>query len=53
MSRMSGNDKSSSRYFGDILKLTNQILDSGETCHMAPQVSDFYTSFIRRYGLIN
>ena len=41
MTRMSGNDESSSRDFGDITQLTNWILDSGETCHMTPQVSDF------------
>ena len=40
MERMSGNDKISSRYFGDITQLTNWILDSGATCHMTPQVSD-------------
>ena len=28
MARMSGNDKSSSGYFGDSLQLTNWILDS-------------------------
>ena len=37
---MSGNEKSSSRYFGDSSQLTNWILDSGTTCHMTPQVSD-------------
>ena len=40
MACISGNDKSSSRYFGDSLQLTNWILYSGETCHMTPQVSD-------------
>ena len=34
------NDESSSRYFGDILQLTNWILDSGATCHTSPQVSN-------------
>ena len=38
---MSGNDKSSSRDFGESLQLTNLILDSVATCHMTPQVSDF------------
>ena len=38
---MSGNEESSIRYFSDSLQLTNWILDSGATCHMAPQVSDF------------
>ena len=38
---MSGNEKNSSRYFGDSSKLTNWILDSGATFHMTPQVSGF------------
>ena len=38
MARMYSNDGSSSRDFG---QLTNWILDSGATCHMTPQVSDF------------
>ena len=38
MARMSDNDKSSSRDFGDIYQLTNWILDSGATCHMTPKV---------------
>ena len=38
---MSDNDKSLSRDFSDSSQLTNWILDSGETCHMTPQVSDF------------
>ena len=41
MTKMSGNDKSYSRYFRDNLKLTNWIIDSGETCHMTPQVWNF------------
>ena len=41
MVQMYGNDKSYSRYFGDSSKLTNWILDSGATCHITPQVSDF------------
>ena len=38
---MSGNDEISSIYFGDNLQSTNCILDSGATCHMTTQVSDF------------
>ena len=38
---MSGNDKISSKYFGDSSQLTNCILDSGAMCHMKPQVSGF------------
>ena len=41
MAQMSGNDEIISRDFGDSSKLTNWILDSGEMCHMTPQVSDF------------
>ena len=38
---MSGNDEISSRYFGESSQLTKWILDSGEKCHMTPQVPDF------------
>ena len=38
---MSGNDKKTSRYFGDSSQLTDWVLDSGSTCYMTPQVSDF------------
>ena len=41
MARISGNDKCPSGNFGDSLQLTNWILDSGSTCHMTPEVSDF------------
>ena len=41
MTGMYGNDEVSSRDSGDILQLTNWILDSGATCHMTPQVMDF------------
>ena len=41
MSRMSGNEKIPSRYFGESLQLTNWILDSVATCHMTSHVSDF------------
>ena len=41
MADISGNDKISSRYFGDSLQQTNWILDSGAMCHMALQVSGF------------
>ena len=33
--------KNPSRYFGEISQLNNWILDSGLTCHMTLQVSDF------------
>ena len=44
MARMYDNYESFSIHFGDRLKLTNYILDSGATCHMTPQVSVFIPS---------
>ena len=41
MAQMSYHYKSSSRYFGERLQLTNCILGSVATCHITPQVSDF------------
>ena len=41
MARISDNDESPSRDFGDSSQQNNCILVSGETCHMTPQVSDF------------
>ena len=41
MARMSGNDECPSGKFCDSSQLTNWILDSRETCHVTPQVSDF------------
>ena len=38
---MSDKEKCSSRDFGDSFQLTNRILDSGETRHMMPQISNF------------
>ena len=38
---MSDNNECSMRYFCDSSQLTNWVLDSGETCHMTPQVSHF------------
>ena len=29
------------RYFGDSSQLSNWIIDSGETCHMTPDILDF------------
>ena len=40
MARMFYNDKSSSRYFGGSLQLSNWVLDSESTCHMTPHISD-------------
>ena len=41
MVRMSSNEESLQRYFGNSSQLTYWILDSGETCHMTPEISDF------------
>ena len=41
MTRMFGNDECPSEKFGDSSQLTNWILDSGATCHMTLEVSDF------------
>ena len=43
MARMSNNDECPSGNFGDSSQLTNWILDSGATCHMTLEVSDFIT----------
>ena len=29
------------RDFGNILQMTNWVLDSGATCHMTPDISDY------------
>ena len=41
MACMSGDDKYPIGNFGDSSQLNNWILDSGATCHMMPEVSDF------------
>ena len=41
MERMFGNDECPSGNLGDSSQFTNWILDSGATCHMTPEVSDF------------
>ena len=46
MVRMSGNNEFPSGNFGDSLKLTNWILDSGATCHMTREVSDFISGLL-------
>ena len=38
---MSNDDVSENKDYGDSSQLTNWILDSGETCHMTPEVTDF------------
>ena len=41
MARMSNDDKRENKYYGNSSQLTNWILDSGATCHMTPEVTDF------------
>ena len=41
MTRMSSDDKRESKDCGDSSQLTNWIWDSGATCHMKPEVTDF------------
>ena len=41
MACMYGNDECPSGNFGDSSQFTNWILDSGATCHMITEVSDF------------
>ena len=38
---MSSDNKRESGDYGDSAQLTNWILDSGATCHMMPEVTDF------------
>ena len=41
MARMSNDDVSENKDYGNSSQLTNWILDSGATCHMTPEVTDF------------
>ena len=41
IARMSSDDERESKEYGDSSQLTNWILDSGATCHMTPEVTDF------------
>ena len=41
MVRISSDDKHEIKDYGDSLQLTNWILDSGATCHMTPEFTDF------------
>ena len=41
MARMSNDDVSENKDYGDSSQLTDWILDSGATCHMTPEVTDF------------
>ena len=41
MARMYSDDECKSGKYGDRSQLTNWILDSGGTCHMTPEVTDF------------
>ena len=44
MARMSNDDVSKSKDYGDSSQLANWILDSGATCHMTPEITDFIPS---------
>ena len=41
MAQMFNDDKRENKDYGDSSQLTNWILDSGATCHMTPEVTDF------------
>ena len=41
MAQMSNDEKCQNKYYGDSSQFTNWILDSGATCHMTPEVTDF------------
>ena len=41
MALMSNDDKRENKDYGDSSQLTNWILDSGATCHMTLEVTDF------------
>ena len=41
MAQISNDDKRENKDYCDSLQLTNWILDSGATCHMNPEVTDF------------
>ena len=41
MARISGNENFSIRYFVESSTFLYWVLDSGATCYMTPQVSDF------------
>ena len=43
MAWMSNYDVKEIKDYGDSLQLTNWISDSGATCHMTPEVTDFIT----------
>ena len=43
MTGMSSNSESTRRDFGDSVQLTNWILNSGATCHMTAEISNFIT----------
>ena len=41
MAQMYSDDKRKSKDYGNSSQLTNFILDSGDTCHMMPGITDF------------
>ena len=53
MARISTNAEITGRYFGNSLQLTNWVLDSGTTCHMTPDISDYITGLLVETGKYN
>ena len=53
MAQMSSNKEIPRRYFEDSSQLTNFTLDSGEMCHMTPEISIFGTKKTVRNGYGN
>ena len=41
MARIPNDDVTENKDYGDSSQLTNWILDSGATCHIMPEVTDF------------
>ena len=50
MARISNDDVSRNKDYGDSSQLTNSILDSGATCHMMPEVADFIPGSLEDTG---
>ena len=53
MAHMSGNEKCTSRNYGDSPQLIHWILDSGATCHMTPEVLYFIPGSLEDTGKNN
>ena len=53
MAQMSNDEVSKNKDYGDSSQLTNWILDSGATCHMTPEVTDFILGILEDTGKIH